>query len=72
MFKNLSRIDICHRMSAICQMSADESLPGDEQARLQMASDKFRNEADALTLTDLQKSPYWHLDSQTPNTGNVV
>ena len=72
MFKNLSRIDICHRMSAICQMSADESLPGDEQARHQMASDKFRNEADALTLDHLQKSPYWHLGSQTSSSGNIV
>ena len=71
MFRNLSVIDVCRRMSAICQKSADESLPGIGQARLQMASDKFRSEADVLTLAHLQQSSHWHLHCSTLKTADV-
>jgi hypothetical protein len=61
-FKNLSAIQICNRMAAICQRSADQTLPGLEQERLQLASDKFRDEADTLALADLQQSSHWHIE----------
>ena len=48
LFKNLSRIEVCRKMSAICQESADETKPGAERERLQTAANKFRDEADAL------------------------
>jgi hypothetical protein len=54
MFKNLSPMEICRRMAAICQQSANETLPGIEQERFQSVSDKFRDEADELALQDLQ------------------
>jgi len=49
-------------MAAICQRSADQTLPGPEQERLQLASDKFRDEADTLALADLQQSSHWHIN----------
>jgi hypothetical protein len=61
-FKNLSAIQICNRMAAICQRSADEALPGLERERHQHASDKFRDEADTLALADLQQSSQWRID----------
>ena len=61
MFKNLSAIEICHRMAAICQNSADVNLPGPDRDRLQSVSEKFRREADSLALADLQHSPEWHI-----------
>jgi hypothetical protein len=54
MFKNLSPLEICRRMAAICQQSADETLPGIEQMRFQRVSDKFRDEADHIAFQDLQ------------------
>jgi hypothetical protein len=48
LFKNLSPIEVCRKMSAICQKSADETSPGAEQERLQTAANKFRDEADTL------------------------
>jgi hypothetical protein len=47
-FKNLSRIEVCRKMSAICQKSADETRPGAERERLRAAANKFSDEADAL------------------------
>ena len=61
MFKKMSAIEICHRMAAICQNSADVNLPGPERERFQFVSDKFRDEADTLALADLQHSPEWHI-----------
>ena len=58
-FKHLSRLEICQRMTALCQRSADETLPGPEQERLQFASDKFRMEADDLAFQDLQQALMW-------------
>jgi hypothetical protein len=55
-FKNLSRMEICRRMSALCQKSADETIPGVDQDRFQMASDKFRDEADSLAIEDLKQA----------------
>jgi hypothetical protein len=54
MFENVSPVDICRRMAAICQQSADETLPGIEQERFQRVSDKFTDEADYLAFRDLQ------------------
>jgi hypothetical protein len=54
MFKNLSPLEICRRMAAICQQSADETLPGIEQNQFQRVSDKFSDEADELAFQDLQ------------------
>ena len=59
MFENLSPMEVCQRMSVICQKSADETLPGIEQERLQRVSDKFRDEADSLALQDLQQALLW-------------
>jgi hypothetical protein len=63
-FRNLSPMQICLRMAALCQRSADESLPGIDQDRFQMASDKFRDEADSLAIEDLRQallpSPRFH------------
>ena len=59
MFKNLSRKEICRRMSALCQRSADEAPAGIEQERLQVASNKFRVEADYLAFQDLQEALIW-------------
>jgi hypothetical protein len=53
LFKNLSPIEVCRKMSAICQKSADETSPGAERERLQIASDKFRDKADNLATLDL-------------------
>ena len=47
-FQKLSPMEICRRMSAICQKSADETRPGIHQRRLQKASDRFRDEAGIL------------------------
>jgi hypothetical protein len=52
-FKNLSRLEVCRRMPALCQKSADEMLPGVDHDRFQIASDKFREEADNLAALDL-------------------
>lgn len=71
MFKNLSTIVVCHRMAAICQMSADEALPGVLHDQLQAASDKFRNEADILMLAELQQSSLWHLQCPTTKTIDI-
>ena len=46
MFENLSPEEVCRKMSAICQKSADETPPGAARERLLAASRKFRNEAD--------------------------
>jgi hypothetical protein len=70
-FKNLSAIQICNRMAAICQKSADEALPGVEQDRHQQASDKFRNEADTLALSDLRQSSQWRTDCPTEKTVDI-
>jgi hypothetical protein len=59
MFKSLSPLEICRRMSAICQEAADETPPGIEQERLQKVSDKFRDEADSLAIQDLQEALVW-------------
>jgi hypothetical protein len=48
LFKNLSPMEICRKMSAICQKSADETRPGAERERLLVAANEFRDEADAL------------------------
>ncbi|MEO8301667.1 MAG: hypothetical protein ABI608_07735 [Rhizomicrobium sp.] len=72
MFKKLSAIEICHRMAAICQNSADANLPGLDRERFQIVSDKFREEADTLALADLQQSPHWHIHchgSKAADTG---
>jgi hypothetical protein len=53
LFRNLSPIEVCRKMSAICQKSADETSPGAERERLQIASDKFKDEADDLAALDL-------------------
>jgi hypothetical protein len=52
LFKNLSPIEVCRKMSAICQKSADETSPGTERERLQKAADQFREEANALKFRD--------------------
>lgn len=67
-FKNLSAIQVCHRMAAICQKSADQTVPGLEQQRLQLASNKFRDEADALALADLRQSVDWHINCSAAKT----
>ena len=54
-------MEVCHRMAAICQNSADVNLPGPERERFQFVSDSFRDEADTLALADLQHSPEWHI-----------
>jgi len=59
MFANLSRMEICRKMAAICQTSADETCPGVEQERLQLASDQFRGEADELAIQELQAALLW-------------
>jgi hypothetical protein len=69
-FENLSAVQICNRMAAICQRSADETSAGLEQERFQAASDKFRNEADMLALADLQQSSHWHINCSTAKTGS--
>ena len=56
MFRNLSRKEVYRRMATICQKAADESLPGIEQEKFQMASDKFRDEADNLATQDLHQA----------------
>jgi hypothetical protein len=56
MFKNLSRMEVCLRMATICQKAADESLPGIEQEKFQIASDKFRDEAGDLAIQDLYQA----------------
>ena len=57
-------------MAAICQRSADQTLPGLEQERLQHASDKFRDEADTLALAHLQQSSHWHIDCSTAKSAD--
>ena len=52
MFENLSPIEVCRKMAAICQKSADETSPGAERERLQIASDKFMHEAKCLAMSD--------------------
>ena len=52
MFKNLSPIEVCQKMSAICQKSADETSPGTERERLQAAANKFVDEANAPRFGD--------------------
>jgi hypothetical protein len=54
-FKNLSRMEICRIMAALCQKAADETIPGVDQDRFLMASDKFSDEADSLAIEDLQQ-----------------
>lgn len=68
MFKKMSAIEICHRMAAICQNSADVNLPGPERERFQFVSDKFRDEADTLALVALQHSPEWHIHCDKSET----
>ena len=55
-FKNLSRLEICRIMAVLCQKAADETIPGADQDRFQMASDKFSDEADSLAIEDLQQA----------------
>jgi hypothetical protein len=50
--KHLSQMEICRRMSILCQWSANETPPGPEQDRLQFASRKFWIEADNLAIQD--------------------
>ncbi len=61
MFKNLSRMDVCRRMSALCKKSADETPAGDRRDGMQRASDKFQDEADQLAIDDLLKALTWPL-----------
>jgi hypothetical protein len=49
-FKNLSPMEVCRKMSAICQKSADETSPGAARERLQTASNKLRDDADRLEM----------------------
>jgi len=51
-FENMSKIEICRKMSVICQQSADENFPGVDKARYQIVSDYFKGEADALTIAE--------------------
>jgi hypothetical protein len=53
MFENMSRMEICRRMSVHCQKSADETPAGDDREAMQRASDKFKDEADQLAMDDL-------------------
>jgi hypothetical protein len=55
-FKNLSQLEICRIMAVLCQKAADETIPGPDQDRFQMASDRFRDEADSLAIEDLQQA----------------
>ena len=48
-FENLTPLEICKKMSVICQKAADETLPDMEKRRLQTACDHFNIEADALS-----------------------
>jgi hypothetical protein len=48
-FENLTPLEICRKMSVICQKAADETLPDMEKRRLQSACDLFNIEADALS-----------------------
>jgi hypothetical protein len=48
MFENLSPMEVCRKMSAICQQSADETAPGLSHERLQIATNKLKDEADTL------------------------
>jgi len=54
LFANLSRMEICRKMAAICQRSADGTRWGIERERLQLASDQFRKEANELAMQALQ------------------
>jgi hypothetical protein len=54
LFANLSRMEICRKMAAICQISADGTTWGIERERLQLASDQFKKEANELALRELQ------------------
>ena len=49
-------MEVCLRMATICQKAADESLPGIEQEKFQIASDKFRDEAGDLAIQDLYQA----------------
>jgi hypothetical protein len=70
MFENLSPMEVCKRMSAICQKSADETRPGAEQERLLAAANEFRDEADALAIQDLQLFYHvYHIDAKDETTG---
>jgi len=59
MFRNLSPMEICRKMSAICQKSADETAPGIDKQRLQSVSDKLSDEADGFAIQDLQEALLW-------------
>jgi hypothetical protein len=59
MFENMSRMEICRRMSAHCQRSADETPAGDERETMQRASDKFKDEADQLAFDGLLAALIW-------------
>jgi hypothetical protein len=56
MFRNLSRMQVCHKMAMICQQSANETDPGIDHDRLQNAANRFRVEADELAIQDLQQA----------------
>jgi hypothetical protein len=51
-------MEILRKMSALCQTSADETSPGAERERLQIAADKFRNEADTLSIRAARRDPH--------------
>jgi hypothetical protein len=59
--KHLSQLEVCRRMSTLCQMSAAETPPGPEQERMQLASHKFSIEADELAVQDLEHALVWPL-----------
>ena len=52
MFRHLSQMEVCRRMTVICQKSADQTPPGAEHDQLQAASDKFRDEAKSLATNN--------------------
>ena len=52
LFEKLSPLEVCRKMSALCQQSAEETSPGAQRERLQAAANKFKDEAIALKMGD--------------------
>jgi hypothetical protein len=46
-------------MSKLCQISANETLPGPEHDRMEFAARKFRVEADELAIRYLDHALDW-------------
>ena len=52
LFEKLSPLEVCQKMWALCQQSADETSPGAQRERLQAAANRFKEEAIALKMED--------------------